>query len=114
MSRYVLFAIRAHPFLIYIYIIDTPAYLTLIFTVDLHNLYLFLSIELKLSLVLSYQFGVDLECSHFLRFLHANDHAVQNKKWILYCLQRLKNVTVLLPIQIERVFGIKFLLQLLG
>jgi hypothetical protein len=46
-----------------------------------------------------------------MRLLHPQHHAVQCEEGVLECLERLIDVTILLPEQVEWVLGWKLVLQ---
>jgi len=95
-------------------VIDPGAGGALILIVDFHDLDLLVAIEQQFLLVLGHQILADGELPDLFGGFHLYDHVVEEEEGLgLDGLERLEDVSVLLPVEVEGVFGVELGLQLL-
>ena len=97
-----------------IYIINFPTSSTLILIVNLHDFDLLVTVYDQFLLVFQHQVLTNAQTAHLLCRFHFYHHVVQNKERLAFdCLKCLEDIAVLLSVEVEGVFGVKFTLQLL-
>ncbi len=93
-------------------VIDLWTVFTFVLMIYFHYLYLLLFIKYKLSFVFFYQFISYSQYFYSLRFFHSNHHTVQIKiGLVLHGFKSLIYVSILFPIEIQRMFRIIFFLK---
>lgn len=88
--------------------------MALVLIIDLHDLYFLLPVFQQLQLVQLREILPDAEGSDFLRAAHADDHVIKYEvRFGLDSLEGFEDIAVLFAVEIERMLGVEFCLQLL-